>query len=193
MLLVLIFITSTASAQRDSLGFPPNNLVYGEAWGNAFYYSVNYARVFRNENVNPCMRAGISIVPMSEGTNYQFPIEVSLLIGKKRSFFELGIGFTIFSMMIYNHASPGGTTFYNQQSYYGRENGANGNFRIGYCFLPLRQNRLMFRVAFTPIFYSKRLQDYYYQGTSVPGRGVANFFMNKDIIPTFGASLGWAF
>lgn len=153
----------------------PKNLVYGEAGGNAFIYSVNYQRIFWDtvSFASPCLRAGAGILPLKTGTDYEFPFEASLLIGKKRHFFELGAGFTVFSVINFYHGSPGG-----DPARYYRSNGANANGRIGYCFIPLRKQNFMFRVAFTPIFHP----DEFYETE-----------MFSHFIPMGGLSLGYAF
>ena len=173
-LLIILLAVHPLSAQKDSSTFHPKNVIFGEAGGNALGYSINYGRIFWGEKMSACMiRAGFGFLPYAEGNEYQVPVEASLLIGKKRHFLELGAGLSIFSHVIFPHISPGGQSM-DITTYTKRINGVNGCARIGYCFMPLYRNNLMFRVAFTPLF-----TDGYYE--------------YREIKPWAGASIGWAF
>jgi hypothetical protein len=171
----LLFITLELSAQKDSSMLRPKNLIYAEAGGNAIGYSINYTRIFFNY---ACLRGGVEILPLKEGTEYQFPVDGSFLIGNKRHFLELGIGFSIYSHIVSPPISPG-AAYMGIESYSERISGLNGCARIGYCFMPLRKKKLLFRIAFTPLFLNR-----YIDG--------GNYYSN-EIWPWGGASIGYAF
>lgn len=178
-----LFISFPVFSQKDSSMPRPKNLIYGEFSGNAFYYSANYARVIWNDPfVHPCLRLGACIMNEYKGPAYLFPFEASLLVGKKRHFFEPGFGVTAFSLILLQEGSPGGAPFVDY-----RKNGAYIVLRFGYCFMPYK-NGLMFRVAFTPLFFSQKLQDEYYPRYIIEKMGHSGGF-----IPDFGASVGYAF
>lgn len=177
-----LFFCEVLFAQRDTL---PENAVFVEGGGNAYYYSFNYARFVRWTSVAKSFRAGLGYFPGGKYTYEEkaffVPVEGSLLFGKHRHFLEVGAGFTFFSRMIYHHQSPGGSAM-GLSGYFQRGSGFNLNARIGYCFLPARSDKLMLKVAFTPVYFAKA---YYYMSEHP--------YANPTVVPWAGVSLGWAF
>lgn len=182
LLIPLLLFCAILPAQRDTL---PENAVFVEAGGNAYYYSVNYTRLVRWTPVAKSFRIGLCYFPGANFTYaekaFMMPVEGTLLFGKHRHFMEAGLGFTFFSRMIHHHQSPGGNAMGLTDSFQ-RGSGFNLNARIGYCFLPARSNRLMLKVAFTPVYFAKA---YYYQ-SEYP-------YENNVIVPWGGISVGYAF
>jgi hypothetical protein len=172
---ISLFFSGIVSAQQDSSMLRPKNLIYAEAGGNAIGYSINYTRIFFNY---VCLRGGVEMLPLKEGAEYQFPVEGSFLIGNKRHFLELGIGFTIYSHIISPPISPGGASM-GITPHSERISGLNGCARIGYCFMPLRKKNLLFRIAFTPLFLNRYIDGGYYD--------------HNEIWPWGGVSIGYAF
>lgn len=186
LVLILLLGVQPLSAQKDSTDIHPRNVIFLEGGGNAMVYSVNFGRVLWGKRMSAFMfRVGFEYLPFEEGPELQFPFEWSLLIGKKKHFLEVGVGFTIFSRVVYPHISPGGI-YMGLQSQPTRIGGANACGRIGYCFMPLYKKNVMFRIALTPMYYDR--YNYYHHS----GNGKEIYFW-RGISIWGGVSIGYAF
>ena len=179
--LIFLFFCGTLPAQ-DTLWRSPKNTIHFESGGNAIYYSVNYSRLFMDDHrFGNAGRIGLSLMPASEYVSYQVPLEFTWLLGKRRHYFEFGPGMT-FLGKVYAQFNRYNSVEDYVDRYMPRINAINANFRIGYCFIPLKKNRLFMRAAFTPIFLITQ-----------HGRSPYVSFKNVPIIWTGGVSIGWAF
>lgn len=172
LLLALILLVPRLQAQDDA----PRNLVFVEAGGAAYLYSLNYAHVFRQPVVSSMMRVGVSLSPDWD-RGFNVPLEYSLLAGKKRHFAEFGVAVTYFSRVISNPGEP----YSGQEGATFRTQGINIAGRVGYCFFPLKRKSLVIRAAWTPIHFAR---SYYFDEVS---------FVPENLPLWGGLSIGYAF
>lgn len=155
-----------------------SNVVFAEAGGAGYFYSVNYGHIFREHPVSSMMRIGVGLTPFWDRGIY-VPAEYSLLVGGKKHYAEFGIAATYFSRDVNDYLSDGGT-FVGYQGVF-RTQGINIVGRIGYCFMPLRKKMLMIRAAWTPIHFAR---SYYFDEIHPLG---------KNLPLWGGVSVGYAF
>lgn len=147
LVLTFLFLCSTAVvAQR-------RKSIYAEALGNGIIVSANYdMRLKKNQNDGLGFRAGIgggSLAGYDEtGMSANigvltFPLSLNYVVGKKRSGFETGAGFT----PIYVSASVETDTEFAHADGLG----VTGFLNAGYRFQPINSG-VMFRVNWTPAF-----------------------------------------
>lgn len=122
------------------------NAFYLELGGNGGNYSVNYDRiVLSGKRTHLSFRGGLSISHFE----YRLPIELNILFGKSKNYFELGFGETL--DMNTNRAG-GGFGF----------NHAMPFLRIGYRLQKdINEGGFLFRAGFTPTLLE-------YEGSYVP-------------------------
>ncbi|MCC7504644.1 MAG: hypothetical protein IT259_05070 [Saprospiraceae bacterium] len=159
--LCLIFSAQLAQAQgAATAGESPAKFrknIFVEGLGNGLILSANYdMRLKRGVNDGLGFRAGIGGGGL-EGTasngdyisaNFiTIPVSINYLVGKRRSFFEAGLGIT----PIYVNAD---LAVIDNEFYSGKGWGAAGFINMGYRFQPLRNN-VMFRLDWTPAITSE--------------------------------------
>jgi hypothetical protein len=184
-LVVLLVSASLCNldAQNDS-AFACGNMrvrhfVYGEAGGNAYVYSVNYALALPMEEGIPCLRVGVGYNPGYDKA-VLVPVELTVLAGRSRHYFEMGAGVTYFSRLVTPHISPGGSHSGVEETKI-RSTGVIVAGRIGYCFLPVRAKGVMLRAGYTPLLFPG---SYYFDED----------FANQKLLALWGGvSVGFAF
>lgn len=128
--------------------------IFVEGFGNGILISANYdMRLKRGRRDGLGVRGGIgggSLEGTSTNGDYvdfsmvTFPLGVNYLVGRRRSFFEAGVGVT----PIYVNADA---LLIDGDFYSGTGWGVTGFLNVGYRFQPIR-NGVMFRLDWTPAF-----------------------------------------
>lgn len=131
--------------------------VFVEGLGNGLLISANYDMRFkRGASDGLGFRVGIgggSVEGYTSNNDYingnvmTFPLSVNYLAGKRRSYFEAGLGIT----PVFVNAD---LAIFEDEIYSGKGWGAAGFINVGYRFQPIR-NGVMFRLDWTPAITSE--------------------------------------
>jgi hypothetical protein len=79
---------------------PVKRTIYGEAFGQSLFYSINYDQLLRYSEISrTSFTVGGTIIPTRELGVYAGSGSYNLLIGKRKHFFELGIGLSAMYMV----------------------------------------------------------------------------------------------
>lgn len=96
LLAIVLFLPLYAVSQSDTLleERQRENFVYVEAGGNCVLASLNYERMvpFKNRGGGFSFRGGVSWFTEGKGAHFRPLGEINLLLGSKKSFFEMGVG-----------------------------------------------------------------------------------------------------
>lgn len=93
LMVVTFCVGSSVAIHAQSTSIAQNN-VYAELGGAAFFYSVNYERLWlKNPRVNIATRIGLTYIPvsLSDRTTLGVPMGISYLKLLKRTHFEFGL------------------------------------------------------------------------------------------------------
>lgn len=152
---ILCFLNS-AFADGDSLTLKGNtvnsarkNSIYVELGGNGVLGSINYDRLFyENNKIHLTGRIGLSIYPSAifQESPLLMPVEADILIGSEKKFFETGLGFTrdFHSYKLYIYDSNGS---YEVHNYY------NNYLFVRLGYRSRSEGGFLFRVAATPVMF----------------------------------------
>lgn len=205
-----VSINSIAQTTTGQLPAPRKvHSLYGEVFGQALYYSINYDRLLFIERHFPAtVSAGISVLPIpSLITSVATPISFNGLIGKGSHHLELGIGLTPMYLRE-NNVKVGYPVeveegVYEQESYAGHSN----NFflyltpKIGYRF-QRPQGGFFGRVTFTPpIGLISHWGSMQRNDKTIPNNSLGGYttyfqeaaFFGSPVMPWAGFSIGWTF
>jgi hypothetical protein len=184
---ILVFSNLYSKSQegdKDSIHKSIKNTCYFEIMGSAFYYSINYERIFsKKENLQFMMRLGLSVIPYTfdyRKNTYTLPITISALLGKRKSKLELGLGVACYfdPASIYTTQTLRDNYQWDGYHIYSPPFEVFPNLIVGYRYQP-KYSGFMFRIAFTP--FLNRIEPRYRN------------FDNTLIIPFGGISIGYAF
>lgn len=149
-IIVLIFLNLCSDSQEMS--FPKNNL-FVEFWGNAYFYSLNYERVYGlNPNLLITSRVGVSYYKFFGDNYYSIPLSSSLLFGKKTEKLELGLSYTnrLRTASIYDPLNDITFVQKSHPNIFGPI--------IGFRYQP-NKKAVMIRVVYSPWFLSSKNND----------------------------------
>lgn len=92
LIIILLTVTNIINAQKkEDIDFAQNS-VYIELGGTGLIYSINYERnLIKGKTLYANARIGITAIP---NDYYNVPLELILLKGKKKSFIEVGLGYS---------------------------------------------------------------------------------------------------
>lgn len=129
------------------------NALYFELFGNGLFYSFNYERMFyQKNNLHFDGRMGFSVIPFAdwgdegeEAILAMFPVEVNMLIGKRKNFLETGICHT-YNTQVYRVYHDIASTNEIEFTNYHRH---SLSLRIGYRFQK-PGGKFLFRIAALP-------------------------------------------
>ncbi len=114
VLFVLVFFCCNLISQEQQ-SIPNNkgrNAFFGEIGGNAFWGSLNYSRLSRNNGkfIRSAFRIGFGVNPeLYPGKSFPllFLMEESILLGKKGHYFEMGLGINAYNIYRENYGKYG--------------------------------------------------------------------------------------
>jgi hypothetical protein len=90
----IVYCTCLSAANVTDTMSQKKNAVFFELGGNGYAYSLNYEREFLvKENCSFSGKLGCAFYPQFHNATY-LPLSVQMYFGKRRSRFELGIGYT---------------------------------------------------------------------------------------------------
>ncbi len=93
--LVLMLFFMNIKSQDLKQQQPKRNSIYFEAFGQGFYNSFAFDRLYRTEKkIKTSLTAGITLIPSKELFVVALPLSYNFLFGKKSNHLELGIGLT---------------------------------------------------------------------------------------------------
>jgi hypothetical protein len=163
VILGMICINSiTVAAQDEKYPFTKST-VYIELGGVAGIWSLNYDRTLWNLSPNFKLQgsAGCGLISEFNGSGFPdvlLPVSVSILSGKKMHWLETGAGVTYFIWATRDPQSESG---------FSRKTELLKHVILGYRFQK-EAGGLMFRVTYTPIFYSEGVYAYeHWMGVSI--------------------------
>ncbi len=171
-LLILLFFISKAviiSGQNNDKAVTQNskkNSVFIEGGGNGFLGSVNYDRItgpiFEKLKISFRIGIGQNIVPFSYSPTLPIAplVELNLLFGKEKHYFETGFGVNFSSSTDDNYYGFHSTSPKRVTTLFPYE-----TFRLGYRYQK-PNGGLFFRAAFTPNFGSQ-LSGFFWIGVSL--------------------------
>ncbi|TAF47243.1 MAG: hypothetical protein EAZ64_00780 [Sphingobacteriales bacterium] len=94
ILLLVFLISINAKAQPNTPTVKRAQNVYVELLGQGIFLTANYDTRFANKRDGRGGRAGIGFISAGSSAITTIPIGINYLIGKKSSFFEVGLGVT---------------------------------------------------------------------------------------------------
>lgn len=162
---VLLFATA-ATAQTSNEGKINNSNFFVELGGIGGPYSFTFdKRLHANRIDGIGLRGGFSGLYNDEEKIFSVPMQVNWLMGKNKSFFEIGAGLTYFHYDGYTYNDGGnyicdsnGCRYAGGKEYAGhfvlpisRKNSFFGTFNFGYRRVPQGQG-FTWKVALTPMF-----------------------------------------
>lgn len=185
-LFVVIVLLSPVLRAQETTSINPirRNTIYGEVFGQGFFGSLNYDRLFNvDKHVMNSFSAGFIFAPKSagfgDGMYLGVPVSYNWLFGKSSHHLELGLGFTF--MATQGFASNRFENFYTYLTP-----------KVGYRY-QRPGGGFFFKAAFTPMIGLMNVDT---NGPGVPG--TVTLFKNaagvgNGVFPWLGLSIGYSF
>ncbi len=128
------------------------NTVYLEVLGNAPLYSINFDRILSKQNKRATAgRVGLMVYPASDYFLLSFPLEMNILFGQGKGYFELGSGFTPFYhrwlSRSFTNANGNIVDFSSRDAWFG-----GVSLRVGYR-RQKPEGGFFYRLGFTPMLF----------------------------------------
>lgn len=146
-----VFTISKLNAQYTSPSTKRAQNVFVEIGGQGLLFTANYDTRFFNKRDGLGGRAGIGYMSIDNDKITTFPISLNYLLGKGKSFFEVGLGATFL-------ASSDGSTGILFDG--GSEGAVLGTMSFSYRLQP-EDSGFSFRAGLTPIFNESDFIPYY--------------------------------
>ena len=138
-------------AQERTLSQKRAQNVFVEIGGQGLLFTANYDTRFFNKRSGLGGRAGIGYMSIDNNNVTTFPISINYLLGKGKSFFEIGLGATFLA------SNNGGTSILFD---HGSEGAALGTMSFSYRLQP-EVRGFSFRAGLTPIFNERDFMPYF--------------------------------
>lgn len=188
LLIISLVLCGITNAQEDNTFKLKKNAIYAEIGGNGMLYSLNYERqIYQKNKFHFAASIGGMAFPelFNPGIIVIIPLEAKILLGKKKNFFETGLG-NSFNTATYNsfqfNSSGNPKDFYYKSHY--------AFLRIGYRY----QNPnggFLFRIAALP--YLNYKPGFIASYPNEPNFGIEGSERKNEIGFWAGASFGFTF
>lgn len=126
LLLLLMIMKSIYGQELKQPQLPKRNTIYFEAFGQGFYNSFAFDRLYRiDKKIKTSFTVALTLIPSKELFVLALPLSYNFIFGKKSNHWELGIGVTAMSIrrgninVSYGHTDLSGIQF--NETYIGHQ------------------------------------------------------------------------